>query len=90
MFLFFFSQIKVANSFCLFIISHFYVQSLVRRSLATHLHADGGSIRMIQELLGHSNIKTTQIYTHISNKDRTKIISPLERLFDKNRNSDIE
>ena len=47
---------------------------------ATHLLEQGTGLRLIQEVLGHSSIKTTEIYTHVSNKDISKIRSPLSTL----------
>jgi site-specific recombinase XerD len=52
----------------------------LRHSYATHLHEYGTDISLIKELLGHQQIKTTLIYTHISNKSISKVSSPLDKL----------
>ncbi|MDD5673743.1 MAG: tyrosine-type recombinase/integrase [Chitinivibrionales bacterium] len=52
----------------------------LRHTFATHLLEQGTGLRQIQEVLGHSSIKTTEIYTHVSNKEITKIRSPLANL----------
>jgi site-specific recombinase XerD len=52
----------------------------LRHSYATHLHEQGYDIRQIQALLGHSSVKTTELYTHISKKEISKIKSPLSKL----------
>lgn len=61
------------------IIKNVGVHSL-RHSFATHLLESGTDLRYIQELLGHKNSKTTEIYTHVSNKSLGKIKSPLDNL----------
>lgn len=50
----------------------------LRHSFATHLLENGTNIRYIRDLLGHSDITTTMIYTKVSNKDISKIRSPLD------------
>jgi site-specific recombinase XerD len=47
---------------------------------APHLLEGGYDVRQVQTLLGHANLKTTMIYTHVMNKPSVTVASPLDRL----------
>ena len=54
--------------------------SMTRHAFTTYLPESGEGIRTMQELLGHSDVRTTMIYIHVLNRGPMGVVSPLDRL----------
>ena len=52
----------------------------LRHCFATHLLENGVNIRVVQELMGHADVRTAEIYTHVMQKNINAVISPVDQL----------
>jgi integron integrase len=53
-----------------------------RHCFGTHMLENGVNIRVVQELMGHADVKTTEIYTHVMEKDLQSVLSPLDAMME--------
>ncbi len=56
---------------------------MLQHSFATHMLEQGTNLRVIQNLPGHENIQTTEIYTPVSNLEIQKVINPIDEIISK-------
>jgi hypothetical protein len=56
------------------------VQRVLGQMQGTHMLENGVNLRVVQELMDHAGVKTTEIYTHVMEKDISAVLSPLDRL----------
>ena len=54
----------------------------LRHSFATHMLEHGINMRTLQELMGHADVKTTEIHTHVMRRDLKRLTSPLDRIME--------